>query len=530
MLGSRSLFDWVKQFTSAFSRHKATCLFVGAAIVLCSINALACYLRTGMKSILIVGAALLVALLVCYGISSVLKRCGKISVNGVFVGFLAIQGLFYLFAFVPGAVPDEPVHFMSSYVLTNPIADVLLGAPSLEHVDETAGGIFGFLSTEMNMEAYAKTFEALSSASTDVLPSVWPIKSPSMDLLFPQVRFAPALGILIGRILHLSPLIVFYLGRLFNFAFFCVLAYLAVRVAPLGKRIIMMVCCLPMTLHVVTSYSYDAAIIGYGLLLTALCLRAIKGHGRIEKKLVIAIIVVTILLAPCKSVYCFIAFLVLAVPRSRFSSRRSELLFKGGVIVCSLVIAVGGKAAPFLQALLNAPPTNAGDTIETTSRFYTFSDALSDPGSFIALLVRTIYEKGDIYIRSILGHLGWFKISVPWGLLLVSFVLLLLSALPDQKYDSGSLSEGQRAMFLGVFCLVSLAVIVGMYVGWTSYGSRVIEGVQGRYFLPVLPLALLAFRGKTFVAMRDCTETFIYIAAFLNATIVLQVIGAAVAG
>ena len=52
--------------------------------------------------------------------------------------------------------------------------------------------------------------------------------------------------------------------------------------------------------------------------------------------------------------------------------------------------------------------------------------------------------------------------------------------------------------------LVSLALCFGtvfatlliMLMSWTPLDSPVVEGVQGRYFLPVLPLALLALRDR----------------------------------
>ena len=36
-----------------------------------------------------------------------------------------------------------------------------------------------------------------------------------------------------------------------------------------------------------------------------------------------------------------------------------------------------------------------------------------------------------------------------------------------------------------------------MLMSWTPLGSPVVEGVQGRYFLPILPLGLLALRSRS---------------------------------
>lgn len=60
---------------------------------------------------------------------------------------------------------------------------------------------------------------------------------------------------------------------------FAVLVYSAVRITPIGKNVMMTAGLLPMTLHLASSYSYDAGIIGLAFLLTGMCLRAVYGEG-----------------------------------------------------------------------------------------------------------------------------------------------------------------------------------------------------------------------------------------------------------
>ena len=51
--------------------------------------------------------------------------------------------------------------------------------------------------------------------------------------------------------------------------------------------------------------------------------------------------------------------------------------------------------------------------------------------------------------------------------------------------------------------LVLLATMLVMLMSWTPLGSSVVEGVQGRYFLPVLPLALTALRSRRLVVEQN---------------------------
>lgn len=57
-----------------------------------------------------------------------------------------------------------------------------------------------------------------------------------------------------------------------------------------------------------------------------------------------------------------------------------------------------------------------------------------------------------------------------------------------------------RGMFRGtcavLFCLCVAGIMLSMCIGHTFDTEPVIRGVQGRYFLPVLPLLLIALRSN----------------------------------
>jgi len=62
----------------------------------------------------------------------------------------------------------------------------------------------------------------------------------------------------------------------------------------------------------------------------------------------------------------------------------------------------------------------------------------------------------------------------------------------------------------------------GMLIGWTNKGASSIEGVQGRYFLPALPLFLLALRNKkVWIADGSAVrKKAVYAAVFLQVLVV----------
>ena len=73
------------------------------------------------------------------------------------------------------------------------------------------------------------------------------------------------------------------------------------------------------------------------------------------------------------------------------------------------------------------------------------------------------------------------------------------------------------------------ASMLGIMFDWTPESSMVIEGVQGRYFLPVLPLLLLLTRNRTLVLRKDITRGMLFTFAVLHALTALWAFGIIVA-
>ena len=203
--------------------------------------------------------------------------------------------------------------------------------------------------------------------------------------------------------------------------------------------------------------------------------------------------------------------LLLALVRWLYGKVRNDAkklrLFKGG-LACAVVLAVvggvlamsrmGGGLAP--DQLLMTNPN--GDSIWTFSLGYICRNLPATA----KLLLRTIPAQGALWLQGILGTtLGEpivYRIDVSW-LLGVGLVLALLAAaLPVQDEPDKPLL-GRRTGFgvLGIIlCVASASLVVAL--NWTPINYETLFGMQGRYWLPVLPLALLLVKGNHSVCAR----------------------------
>ncbi len=62
-----------------------------------------------------------------------------------------------------------------------------------------------------------------------------------------------------------------------------------------------------------------------------------------------------------------------------------------------------------------------------------------------------------------------------------------------------SLTRSRRFWMLLIFAAVTLLITTAMFITLAPRGAVTIDGIQGRYFIPILPLAAIALmrRGET---------------------------------
>ena len=440
-------------------------------------------------------------------------------IHRVFLVMLLALGTMYSLVFQPIGAPDENYHFESSYkysdylMLKSADSELItvrvVDADLLNRMSELSYLSYShYAEITENFEFRANSFEETTMT---------PISSFPLDSNPPQLKLPSAIGITIARLLGLGMYPLFYLGRFFNFLLFALLCFFAVKITPVGKNAFMAIALLPMTLHITSSYSYDAGIIGLSFLLVALCLKAIYNHKHLSYKDFIAIAVVAVLLAPCKALYSLLVFVVILVPAAAFSSKRNSILYKTGVIILSF----GSVLAFRLPTLLSITGISRTDiSIRGTEQNYlhTITEFFTDPFETITIFFRSLDANGDFYLSSTIGGtLGWFQwqLVAPWFVVIAFLIVLLLSFLKTPN-DTITIPFRHRILFFIISCLGMFAIMLSMFTGWTFSTENVIAGVQGRYLLPFVPLAALVLRSNVIVSQKSLKVLILFGILALN--------------
>lgn len=411
-----------------------------------------------------------------------------------------LLGSLYLFILPPLSTPDEWAHYATAYKVSN----YLMGTDAVSEdgyimiqEEEMEGNALALPDAD-EYQYYWENY--LGRETSDVMvPSNQRGNETFMASYLPQ-----ALGITFARVLGLNFASRILFGRIFNLIWSVLAVSLAIRLMPFGKKILFGVGMLPMTLHELASNSYDAWIVGFSLLFIAYCMKLAYEKEKVDKKDVAILACLIGLLAPCKIVYAPIIGLCLLIPRDKFGDNKRWMTSAAvvlGALVVMMLLVNGQILGGYLDAEVSDNYVGWAD-----EQGYTFSYFLEHPIELPVIMLNTLKVSGMFYLKTMLGwRLGQLDpvLQIPELFFLLLVLLLVFSFIPVAD-ERRVLRRGNKWWMLVLIGAIGFLTMFSMLVAWTPTSSEVITGVQGRYFLPVLPLgAMVLFTDGNLVLKKD---------------------------
>jgi len=303
------------------------------------------------------------------------------------------------------------------------------------------------------------------------------------DVPFPNTAIYPpflyatgALGVGLGRLTHLSVPHTLILSRvLTGFASVAIAAFAIARAGAAASFLFSMLC-LPMSLALFASASQDGPMIA----LSAFALAALRSATRDGARALGLASLALALILMARPPYLPLALLLLLLPRP-VPRRRG--------IACAGVVA----AALCWSATAGHWSQMPGSAAQIARQAHAvLAHPLLFPRALVGTLAGQVHE-GLPWGRQFIGVLGWLDTTLPPPYLLLAGLALLLALLLSCPEHAPRLSLARRVILLLCIAAAALAILFFQYLSWTPVGAAYIDGVQGRYFLPlaaILPLAL----------------------------------------
>ena len=285
-------------------------------------------------------------------------------------------------------------------------------------------------------------------------------------------------------------------GRLFNLIAYVLLIGSAIRRAPHFRRTILLLGCMPMTLYLGCSLNYDAVLIPtciyYVALIIGLCREPEK---RLTGGEIARVYGCVFLMTGIKYAYAPLLIMLLAIPRTKYGGWGKLILCVGGAVIAG---ALGFQPTMLQNRLIPSDPEAWSHTAQAEQTYW----LRAHMGAIPSIFLNTINVRGASYVISFWGCLGWLDVHIPYGFIAAGVFMIFINAL----YEGFSYMDwaGKRwknlLPFIGsTVCIVGIAIT--MYIAHTTIyhavGGPVIEGIQGRYFIPCfLPMVLTLSNGS----------------------------------
>ncbi len=308
----------------------------------------------------------------------------------------------------------------------------------------------------------------------------------------------------IGEVLDLPYSLTFMLGKLGNLLAFTGIIWLALHFARERKILIFSLAVMPTVLFQGSMYSYDGIVNSLVLLGFVLMMNEFYDSGKLNPWRIGSVIILLIVGSYSKAIYIPLILLLLALPGKKFENKKQSMMFKGMVaIVFLLVMAtfVMPVLANTIEGNLLYSDARGGDT----STFRQLQSIFTHPIASIKLFLSSItsldnfrnlgYAAADNHLITNLMFLNFASLGTlgdKWSLLLIPMLFAILF-IPNEQ--SRGLSKGAR-VWCGLILLAVVALIwMALYLSFTPVGSDYIDGVQARYYFPlILPLSYLTWR------------------------------------
>lgn len=407
-----------------------------------------------------------------------------------FRNLFSIDKLHYLFLLIA-----LPISFAYVFVV-NPLQSNDEGGHFLRSIDVSYGNITDYdsISEGRNLPTVEGPITIIpfvndaSAVSREVdtnndIHSLEPIKNlrwgnetsrlTDVFAVYPPVSYLfSSLGISFGKYFELTYSSTLYLGRLVNCLTSLFMLFIAIRICAKGRVFLFFIASLPSTLSLIASLSQDAFLLS----VTALTIAVITQIKNCSDKksiytatsLLLLVVLIRPHYAPLILPFCFYLFSI-------------KVKLKTVLTIAALCIL------PSLCWYLYVSPIMIKKMFPGVDEGKQLAFIIGNPLLFLSKLVSSVQNVWRLIYIPYISVSGLFISWMQPLLLLMTTVIFIINVINMRS---------KRDFLLGfifiLICFSSLFLFaITAYVSWTPVGDLDIQGIQGRYFIPILMFVTL---------------------------------------
>ncbi len=311
--------------------------------------------------------------------------------------------------------------------------------------------------------------------------------------VYPVNNYLPqALGLALFRLFTDNRVLMMYGARLGAWSVTVWLLYYAVKKLPFGKYSAIVISLFPVMLQEAASASADGMTVAAVFAFLALFLDLRVNKRVLTRRDLGMLAFLTVCVATLKILYVPLVFLLAAIPAECFGSRKRKNWNAAWMILLSVAVVAGWlllcKAFYFDNAAVSE--TKDGNVLPQIQYI------LQNPLRYLLIVAKTFVLKIPNYGGTMIGLLmSWHNVTIPY--LLIGLQVLSIGGvfLCDSAMTGQRLGALRHQLWWSAAASV-LIIFTSLYIWWCPYASDMVNGVQGRYFTPLLLGVVMALRGS----------------------------------
>lgn len=319
--------------------------------------------------------------------------------------------------------------------------------------------------------------------------------------LYPNIVYLPYyLVMLLGRILNINLMLTLHMARMLGFLFYLIMIRFAIKLMPYGKDALAIFALTPMMLQSMVAISYDLFCIGGTFIALAFVLNLYARDFKFVKQDAGIVAFLMITLIPSKSgIYfaCSTFVIVLLMLSKKLSRRLKRIVLFGLFFIGLFALIICNRVMLDIQV-------NDGE-------YYARTDIITKPDATINLLITSIISCTDRVLSGMFGgRLGWDESILPWFVTIMN-MLMFISACMYEEFDIKLPDKAEKITSIITIVIFVLGIFI-IFLSCTEITREIIYGVQGRYFIPIIPLLICLLKNNEF--KLTCKKGKLYLSSW----------------
>ena len=409
-----------------------------------------------------------------------------------------IFGLMLVFSNPPWHTNDEDRHFYNAYALSQgnigpQVKDGKMGHPMPANLIKAVQIHQGLAFNQGQLISKAKLKE-LESQPLDINKTEFCENLSAYLNPFPYIP--SSIMIKIGMLFNDNPIWIGWWGRIGALLSYLIIIFWAIKIIPHFKPLLILIALSPMALYQGASVTYDTLNLAFIFLLFALVIKFYYQTKAITLKQILLFFSIAFLHRCSKDGYSILYFSIFAISYLKFESKK---LYLSTIILLLLANFIPSYVWNQYMASFSLP-SNPMQSDFVFNRDLNLAFHNQHPFDSLWVGTKNVFYQGKVWLIGCIGRFGYSYTLLPDWLVflqLLAYVFVSVNEKPDIL-----LSNRFKYAILGIGLLNVLAIIFAFLIIISPVGANLIYGLQGRYFIPMLPFLFLGlfyvpiFKGK----------------------------------